>query len=102
MAYRNHFGKNGFVYILSNYNRNVLYVGVTSELDERILNHKFGKGSKFSAKYNLKILLYFEKYPNIDRAIEREKQLKNWHREWKFNLIKKKNSDLKDLWDHIE
>ncbi|PAU93576.1 endonuclease [Aliifodinibius salipaludis] len=99
MGYRNSTGKNGFVYILSNHSRNVIYTGVTSELDERILDHRFGKGSRFTSKYNLKVLLYFEKYPNIDEAIEREKQLKNWHREWKFNLIKKSNPELKDLWD---
>ncbi|MEL7833962.1 GIY-YIG nuclease family protein [Fodinibius sp. Rm-B-1B1-1] len=102
MAYRNYSGKNGFVYFLSNYNRNVLYIGVTGELDKRILDHKFGQGSKFTSKYNLKILLYFEEYPNINEAIEREKQLKNWHRKWKFNLIKKSNPELKDLWGQID
>jgi len=97
MAYRNLSGKNGYVYFLSNVKRTVLYIGVTSELDGRILNHKYGKGSTFTAKYNLKVLLYFEEYTNIEEAIEREKQLKNWHREWKFNLIKKSNPKLKDL-----
>lgn len=97
MPYRNSSGKNGNVYFLSNVKRTVLYIGVTSELDERILNHKYGKGSTFTAKYNLKVSLYFEEYPNIEEAIEREKQLKNWHREWKFNLIKKSNPELKDL-----
>lgn len=97
MAYRNSSGKNGYVYFLSNVKRTVLYIGVTSELDRRILNHKYGKGSTFTAKYNLKVLLYFEEYTNIEEAIKREKQLKNWHREWKFNLIKKSNPNLKDL-----
>ncbi|MDZ7657843.1 GIY-YIG nuclease family protein [Fodinibius sp.] len=77
MGYRNTSGKNGYVYILSNVKRNVLYIGVSSELDERILDHKFGYGSRFTTKYNLDVLLYFERYPNIKEAIEREKQLKN-------------------------
>ena len=100
MVYKNSVGKSGYVYILSNYNRKVLYIGVTSSLDERIIDHKYGKGSKFSAKYNLTVLLYFEEYPNIDEAIEREKQLKNWHREWKFNLIRESNRELKDLFEN--
>lgn len=98
MAYQNSSGKNGFVYILSNASRNTLYIGVTSVLDERIIDHKYGRGSKFTAKYNLNVLLYYEKYPNLREAIEREKQLKNWHREWKLNLIKETNPELEDLW----
>ncbi|WP_141239880.1 GIY-YIG nuclease family protein [Aliifodinibius salipaludis] len=53
-----------------------------------MLDNKYENGSKFTANFNLKVLLYFEEYPNINKAIQREKQLKNWHRLWKFNLIK--------------
>ncbi|MDZ7683229.1 MAG: GIY-YIG nuclease family protein [Fodinibius sp.] len=98
MGYKNSSGKRGYVYILTNKSKSTLYIGVTSFLDKRILDHKHGEGSKFSAKYNLEILLYYEKYPNIGEAIEREKQLKNWHRDWKLNLIKETNPDLEDLW----
>lgn len=63
MGYRNSSGKNGYVYILSNVKRTILYIGVTSELDGQIINHKNGKGSTFTAKYNLRVLLYFEDYP---------------------------------------
>jgi len=98
MAYHNNTGKVGFVYILANYNRNVLYIGVTSDLLERVLKHRNGKGCKFTQKYNVKYLMRIEKYPNINDAILREKQLKNWHREWKLNLIKQENPTLKDLW----
>lgn len=97
MSYHTYSGKNGYVYILSNANRNVLYIGVTQDLTSRISKHKVGKGSKFTEKYNAKYLIYYEKYPNINEAIQREKQLKNWHREWKMNLIKEKNPTLKDL-----
>jgi putative endonuclease len=101
MGCKNSSGKNGFTYILSSHNRKVLYIGVTSVLEKRIIEHQFNKGSKFTSKYNCKVLLYYEQFPNINDAIEREKQLKNWHREWKFNLIRESNPQLKDLWQEI-
>lgn len=101
MAYHSYQGKNGYIYIISNFKGSVIYIGVTDDLIERIWNHRCGKGSDFTSRYNLTYLLYFEKYPNIDEAIRREKQLKNWHREWKMNLIKEKNPTLKDLWEDI-
>jgi putative endonuclease len=89
--------KESYVYIISNKNRTVLYIGVTSDLIKRITEHKDGKGSVFTKKYNVKELLYFEVFDNIEQAIVREKQLKNWHKEWKWNLIKENNPVLKDL-----
>ncbi|WP_409070434.1 GIY-YIG nuclease family protein [Aliifodinibius sp. S!AR15-10] len=64
--------------------------------------HRTGKGTCFTQKYKIKYLLYYEELPNINEAIEREKQIKNWRREWKFNLIKKANPDLNDLWNQIK
>jgi putative endonuclease len=61
------------------------------------LEHALGVGSKFTKKYNLKDLVYFEKFIDINHAISREKQLKNWHHEWKLNLIKQNNPTLKTL-----
>ena len=84
-------------YILSNYNRTVFYVGVTSNIMIRILEHKKGIGSVFSSKYKTKYLVYFEMFNDIRDAIKREKQLKNWHRDWKMNLIKQENPEMKDL-----
>jgi len=89
--------KEGFVYIISNKNRTVIYIGVTSDLRRRIKEHKKGEGSIFSSRYNLTDLLYFESIMGMRNAINREKQLKNWHKDWKWNLIKEKNPDLKDL-----
>lgn len=89
--------KQGFVYILSNKNRTTLYIGVTNDLKRRILEHKSGKGSVFTSKYNLIDLVCFEKINGIGRAIEREKQLKNWKSEWKWELIKEENPELIDL-----
>ena len=86
-----------FVYILTNSNNTTLYIGVTNDLTRRLWEHrnKFVEG--FTKKYNLVKLVYFEEYPTSLEAIAREKQLKNWHRDWKLNLIKSTNPDLKNL-----
>lgn len=89
--------KISYVYIMSNPGRSTLYVGVTNDLERRIFEHKCGQGSKFCRKYHLVDLLYFEEYDRFIDAIEREKQLKSWHRAWKLNLIRKDNPELKDL-----
>jgi|SRR5690625_215817 len=89
---------NYVVYILTNKPRGILYIGVTGGIDDRMERHRKGEGSKFAAKYNLKILVYFEEYQYINDAIAREKQLKNWHRSWKINLIEKVNPEWKDLY----
>ena len=91
--------KGGFVYLISNFNRTTIYIGVTNDIERRVLEHKIGIGSKFSSKYNLKYLMYFEEHSTINDAIEREKQLKNWHKEWKWNLVKEDNPNLLDLAD---
>ena len=90
ILYSNH------VYILSNKNRTVFYVGVTNDIRRRMIEHKAGFGGKFSFKYNLTDLLFMEEYDDIRFAIQREKQLKNWHREWKVNLIKILNPEMID------
>jgi putative endonuclease len=95
--------KQSFVYIMSNFKRTTTYIGVTSDLERRVLEHKRGVGSKFTTKYKLKYLIYFEEISDISQAIEREKQLKNWHKDWKWSLIKGKNPELLDLssdWFH--
>ncbi len=86
-----------YVYIMSNYKLSTLYTGVTNNLERRVLEHKLGKGSKFTEKYKLRKLIYFEEAELIEDAIEREKQLKRWHRDWKWNLIKTTNPNLNDL-----
>lgn len=95
-------GKGGYTYILSNKTRSVLYIGVTANLYARILEHKSGRGSLFTQKYRCRDLLYFEFYPSIEEAIQREKQLKKWKREWKDTLIKQMNPTLTDLSRQIE
>ena len=89
--------KLSYVYIITNKYRTTFYVGVTSNLTKRIIEHQNAEGSKFTSKYNLKDLIYFEEFTDINQAITREKQIKNWHKEWKLNLIKEKNPSLKTL-----
>ncbi|MEM8763513.1 MAG: GIY-YIG nuclease family protein [Bacteroidota bacterium] len=89
--------KSGYVYIMTNTNRTTFYIGVTSNLKKRVTEHIEGLGSNFTKKYNLKDLIYFEEFQDIERAIQREKQLKNWHREWKISLVQKKNPNLETL-----
>lgn len=88
----------GYTYILTNKNLTVLYVGATKDLKNRIDCHKDGKGAVFTKKYNVTILIYFEVFDNYHDAFAREKQLKNWHKEWKWNLAKISNPELKDLY----
>jgi putative endonuclease len=85
------------VYILTNKLNKVLYIGVTSSLPKRINEHKKKLIDGFTKKYNVDKLVYFEQTENIRSALNREKQLKNWHRSWKVNLINKFNPDWKDL-----
>jgi putative endonuclease len=89
--------KNGFVYIMANSYRSVLYIGVTADLKKRVVEHKQGIGSEFTSKYNLTDLVYYEQVFSMTAAIKREKQLKSWHRDWKLNLIKERNPEMKDL-----
>jgi putative endonuclease len=91
----------GYVYILSNYGRTTFYIGVTNDLYRRLEEHKSGVGSAFVLRYKCNDLLYFEHFDSITDAIAREKQLKNWHRDWKLNLIKGINPELKDLSNDI-
>ena len=88
--------KRGYVYIVSNLHRTTFYIGVTSDLERRVSEHKDGVASAFTAKYKLKYLVYFEEFQSIQLAISREKQLKKWHREWKIDLIKSVNPEMKD------
>lgn len=89
--------KQYYVYILTNFSNTVLYIGVTGNLERRIYEHKNGLLEGFSKKYKVNKLVYFEQGFDINEAIYREKQLKNWHREWKIILIKQTNPDLEDL-----
>ncbi len=89
--------KQGYVYILSNHRRTTFYTGVTNNLLRRVQEHREGGGSAFTQKYKLTNLVYYEVAPSMYDAIAREKQLKNWLRSWKIDLIKSVNPEMRDL-----
>lgn len=96
---------NYFVYLLTNKNRTVLYIGVTNDLKERLYYHRNpvsvpGK-IPFTTKYNCYFLVYYERFEDVQAAIDREKQIKNWNREKKDKLITNFNPDWKFLNDDI-
>lgn len=93
--------KQGFVYIMSNKFEGTLYIGVTSDIVKRVYEHKNNLVDGFTKRYNLKNLVYYEIFDDIENAIKREKQLKNWHRDWKINLINDFNKEWKDLYESI-
>ena len=86
-----------YTYIMANKGDDVLYIGVTSNLEGRILQHKKREIKGFTSKYYVNKLVYYEEFETAYEAIAREKQLKNWHRQWKINLIKRSNPTFKDI-----
>lgn len=88
-------------YIITNKNNKVLYIGVTGNLQRRIYEHKDKIIKRFTEKYNCNKLVYFEQTENVMSALEKEKQLKNWHRKWKIELVDNFNSEWKDLCDTL-
>ena len=86
-----------YVYILASRKHGTLYVGVTNDLRARLELHRSGKGSEFIRKYGVTRLVYIEEYSSPEEAIRREKQLKNWRRDWKIRLIEENNPDWSDL-----
>jgi len=88
--------KPGYTYIMSS-DTGVLYIGVTSDPDDRIAKHKTGHFEGFSKTYNCTRLVYYEKHEDISQSIARETQLKGWRREKKLNLIRTQNPEFKDL-----
>jgi len=93
----NYYMKDAYTYILSNRKRATLYIGVSNDLERRMFEHKAHQGSAFCKKYNLEELMYYEHYDFMQDAIDREKQLKRWHKDWKWNLVRSMNPELKDL-----
>jgi putative endonuclease len=91
----------GWVYILASAPNGILYVGVTSDIIRRIYEHRNGLVPGFTKKYGVKLLVYFERYEDIQTAIQREHNIKHWSRTWKVRLILKDNPEWKDLYDTI-
>ena len=87
-----------FVYIITNKNHKVLYAGFTDDLERRVYEHKNKIFKGFSAKYNIDKLVYYEEFSEKESALQREKQLKKYRRQWKENLINETNPDWNDLY----
>ena len=89
------------VYILASKRNGTLYIGVTSNLPARVWQHKNDLAEGFTKKYGVHRLVYFEIYDDMSEAIQREKRLKKWRRQWKIDLIEKTNPQWRDLFDEI-
>ncbi len=85
------------VYILASKRYGTLYIGVTSDLPKRLYQHRNGLTPGFASRYKTYRLVHYELFGDMEGAIAREKQLKNWHRQWKINLIEEKNPHWADL-----
>ncbi len=90
--------KPGYTYILTNKRNGTLYIGVTSDLIKRIHEHKEKLAPGFTKTHNLTQLAYYEIHPDIETAILREKQMKEWKRVWKLKRIETQNLDWQDLY----
>ncbi len=91
----------GWIYIMTNRRDGVLYVGVTSDLSRRTWEHREGLIKGFTKRYGLKRLVYYEHYPDIRDAIQREKNMKHWPRAWKARLINGFNPEWADLYETL-
>jgi putative endonuclease len=89
------------VYILASAKHGTLYVGVTSDLAQRIWQHKNDVVASFTSRYGIHVLVYVEFHATMIDAITREKQIKRWRRAWKIELIEKSNPEWRDLYDEI-
>jgi putative endonuclease len=86
-----------FVYILTSVNRKVMYVGVTNNLENRVAEHRSGKGSAFTRRYRVHTLVHAEEYRYVEDAIAREKEIKGWRRSKKDELVEATNPTWADL-----
>ena len=89
--------RKGYVYILASGKNGTLYIGVTNDLSLRVWQHKEGRASVFTKRYGVSQLVWYEEYPTVPQAIQRETSLKRWKREWKIALIEQINPEWEDL-----
>jgi len=91
----------GYVYIMASKKNGTLYVGVTNNIIRRSTEHREGKVAGFTKKHRVKLLVYYECYDRIEDAIQREKCVKEWQREWKLKLIEGMNPEWRDLYEDV-
>jgi putative endonuclease len=90
-----------WVYILASQSGGTLYIGVTNNLIRRVYEHREGLAEGLTKRYGVKMLVYYEQHDTAIAAIQREKNIKHWSREWKIDLILSLNPDWRDLYDDI-
>jgi putative endonuclease len=90
-----------YVYLLASRKHGTLYVGVTNDLVRRVYEHKQQATGGFSARYGVSRLVWYEAHDDASAAIQREKEIKKWRRNWKISLIEADNPDWLDLWESI-
>lgn len=90
-----------YVYIMASKKNGTLYIGITNDLIRRVYEHRNDLIDGFTRRYGIHKLIYFEQTDDVLSAIQREKQLKKWHRKWKVDLIEQENPEWRDLYDEI-
>ena len=90
-----------YVYLMASKKNGILYIGVAIDLRHRVWQHKNDIQEGFTKKYGVHRLVWYEETTDIKEAIQREKQMKKWRRQWKIDLIKKENPDWDDLYDAL-
>ncbi len=90
-----------FVYIMASQKHGTLYIGVTSNLEQRVYEHREGLTKGFTSRYGCTRLVWYEEHLSIATAIQREKSLKRWYRAWKIELIEDFNPDWRDLYEEF-
>ncbi|NIJ17367.1 GIY-YIG nuclease family protein [Sphingobium vermicomposti] len=93
--------KPGYVYLMASGQNGTLYLGVTSDLIQRVWQHRSGFGGQFSAKYGCRVLVCYEAYDDLQEARQRELRMKKWKRNWKLRLIEEANPQWRDLFTEI-
>jgi putative endonuclease len=93
--------KGVYVYIMASGRNGTLYIGVTSNLIQRVWQHREDVADGFTKKYNCKLLVWFEQFGDIEAAIRREKQMKEWKRLWKLRVIEELNPEWDDLFESL-
>ena len=90
-----------YVYILASQPRGTLYIGVTNDVVRRVYEHREGFVDGFTKQHGVKTLVYVESHDGIEVALQREKSLKHWKRDWKISLIERTNPNWSDLYDTL-
>jgi putative endonuclease len=88
-------------YILASKPYGTLYIGVTNDIDRRVFQHREGTASRFTKRYGVTRLVWFEVWPTVPEAIQRETSLKRWKRDWKIDLVNKTNPEWRDLYQAL-